>query len=536
MKPDHSYTYFWQALFFLLIPAYALYYGPYGINETDGGVFTGLAWQLEQGKQLYRDLVYVRPPLTVWLRWLELRLLPEHLAILGERWIFYLRLGIYSGLAAALLQKGKARWQLACLGFVVSAHNFPPMIWHTTDGVFFSVVGCWLLFKTDFRLTWMVSGICMVAAMLCKQSFYPLGLLFPVMAYLSKRKAFVFSLGGMALATAWFFGYLVQNHLLANFISMTTGSTAPSEALQHGLLDYVPESGVLLLTTALVWQWKKRNLPMNYYLLPLGVVGVILLFALRVWMHQEYTVPWHETRFFFLLACLVLAKRVFTKPGAFLNRIGENASSILLLGIGWCTAISWGYNLPIFLGVPLVWGVMEVGRQEKSPPITILSRPAVALVFLLLVFGYAHQFVYRDGKREQMDCDLGSVFPSLTGIYSTPETLAQYRELRDLAHRYPNFKTVPAFPSAHFLTHTRPPLALDWLIDEEIGAAAPLVKKTFVAQRPVLFLERAYLPGLYTAPHLKMVQHLLTNTSELERTPHFIVLWLTPAHPQYERK
>ena len=80
---------FWRVLFFSLLAAYCWYYAPYGINETDGGFLTGLAWQLLNGKTMYADVVYVRPPLPIWLRALELMLLPESWAILGERWIFF---------------------------------------------------------------------------------------------------------------------------------------------------------------------------------------------------------------------------------------------------------------------------------------------------------------------------------------------------------------------------------------------------------------------------------------------------------------
>ena len=52
-------------LFFSLLAAYCLCYAPYGVNETDGGFVTGLAWQTLQGKTLYGDVVYVRPPLPV---------------------------------------------------------------------------------------------------------------------------------------------------------------------------------------------------------------------------------------------------------------------------------------------------------------------------------------------------------------------------------------------------------------------------------------------------------------------------------------
>ncbi|MEO6037351.1 MAG: hypothetical protein ABIQ93_02990, partial [Saprospiraceae bacterium] len=163
----------WPFLFFAVVIGYCLAYAPYGINETDGGFLTGLAWQVLQGKVLYRDLLYVRPPLPVWLRALELHLLPETWAILGERWIFYLKLATYSWLAAATLTAGRNRWQLATLAFIVSVHCYPAAAWHTVDGIFFAVLATWLLFKVPGPWGAMAAGLALVAALLCKQSFYP---------------------------------------------------------------------------------------------------------------------------------------------------------------------------------------------------------------------------------------------------------------------------------------------------------------------------------------------------------------------------
>lgn len=525
---------FWKVLFFLLIPVYALYYAPYGINETDGGVFTGLAWQLENGRQLYKNLVYVRPPLTVWLRWLELRLLPENFAMLGERWIFYLKLAAYSGLGAAILEKEKRRWMLASFGFVVAAHNCSPMIWHTVDGVFFAVLGCWLWCNTYGSITHFFSGVCIALAMLCKQSFYPLMFLFPAFTFWvgPSKKAWV-SAFGLALSHLLFVSYLAQNQILRPFLSMTSGSTTLAEALQHGLGDYLPEVGIVGLG-AMVFGALGRFLPrMQAPAFYLVVFGGMAIFPIRVYLLQETTVPWHESRLFFIISCAAIAYGLIKNQDDPLSvGLRAYAKPLILLSISWCTAISWGYNLPIFFGVPLVWGVVELSRQFTPRAIGFHWKSIASFLFLIIAFGYAHRFVYRDGNRSELTQPMEKVFPRLTGIYSDTATYHRYQELKVLATRYPNFKTVPAFPSAHYLTQTQPPVSIDWLIDEEIGEAKPMVIQSFTQHQPILFVERVYLPGLYTAPRLRLVQELLSQSEELERTPNFIVL--RPNYTQFE--
>ncbi|MBL7825354.1 MAG: hypothetical protein JNJ57_01910, partial [Saprospiraceae bacterium] len=234
----------WKWFFWSLFPLYALCYAPYGVNETDGGFITGLAWQLLSGKVLYQDIVYIRPPIPVFLRALELKLLPEYYAVLGERWIFYLKVWLYSYMAARLLMPNPKKWILATIGFIVSVHCYPAMAWHTVDGIFFAVLSAYLWFCSPLRyqgLGFWLAGSAAAISMLCKQSFYPLLPFFGVAMYLDHqstgRQKLLFA-GGVASALALWWVYLAQAGLSAMYMSLTAGSTTTGQAVQHGLFDY----------------------------------------------------------------------------------------------------------------------------------------------------------------------------------------------------------------------------------------------------------------------------------------------------------
>lgn len=166
----------------------------------------------------------------------------------------------------------------------------------------------------------------------------------------------------------------------------------------------------------------------------------------------------------------------------------------------------------------------SVLKPRSSENQTFQLKTVTAFALLLLVFGYAQQFIYRDGKRNEMTKPMGAIFHQLSGIYSDNETFNRYMELKTLASGYPNFKTIPAFLPANYLTRTKPPLAIDWLIDEEINEAKPLIVNSFIQAEPILFLEKVYLPGLYSARHLTLVQALIQDAKKIEETPNFIVL------------
>ena len=531
----------WRWVFFATIVLYALVYAPYGINETDGGFLTGLAWQVLQGKVLYHDLVYVRPPLPVWLRALQLHWLPIPWAILGERWIFYGQVALYSWLAAATLTTGRSRWQLATFGFVVSVHCYPAAAWHTVDGILFAVLAAWLLFQMPGRWGSMAAGAALFAALLCKQSFYPLLVFAPIAAYFSPQRwrAMAGLLAGFSACTALFFNYLYQNDLISGFLRLTNGAANSGQAWQHGVVDYFRIQPVLavlsvtLLFPVLIWYWRGRFARLAGMAWLAWLLLLMGSYALAIWYHQDFSPPFAQSRLLFWLAA-----------GYWIGRIIQNSRSVppvaaplfppafgLLLAVSWCAAVSWGYNLPILFATPGVWAALDISRQLQAGLRSSGWRGrsdwlvGLALVALLGLFRWGYEFVYRDGRRSAMTEELGSIFPALRGIRSDAETAALYRDLRSLTARYgPNCKTLPAFPQANFLTNTPSPLPLDWVVTREMNADSAFVLDAFRQEKPVLLLEKRYLAAILTDPQLTLVRRMMQEAVQLEETSFFLVM------------
>ena len=526
-------TRIWILLFFAVVGLYGLMYAPYGLNETDGGFLTGLAWQVLNGKVLYADLIYVRPPLPVWLRALELQLLPADWTILGERWIFYLKMALYTWLAAAILTKGPARWQLATFAFVVSAHCYPAAAWHTIDGILFSVLSAWLLFKVPGRWTPVLAGIALFAALLCKQSFYPLAVFGLVAAFFSplRLRAVAGLLIGLLAVSTLFISYLYQNNLLTGFLRLTGAAASGGQAWQHGVMDYFRVQPVLALLTVVllglvIWTWKTGKLRMANLIWATWLAALISSYVFAVWRNQDFTPPFAQARLLFWLAGAYFLLQISRNPQ------DQTVPAFgLLLAISWCSSVSWGYNLPILFTVPGVWAFTEISRWLPAQAalnggLKMMKWASfLTLAALLGAFRYGYEFVYRDGRRSAMTENMGQIFPALHGIYSDGETAALYRELRDLSAKYgPNFKTLPAFPQANFLTRTVPPLPLDWVVKREMNADSALVMTDLQQKNPVLLLEKRYLPAIETDPELTLVRAVLHTAERLEETPHFLVL------------
>lgn len=516
-------TWKWTAL--LLPIAYCLAYAPYGINETDGGFLTGLGWQILQDGTLYADVVYVRPPLPVWLRSIELFLLPDTWAVLGERVIFYVKLAIYSHLAADILAKGRLKWQLSAFGFVLSAHNYPPTAWHTTDGILFAVLAVWLALRAG-RGGGFAGGMSLVAALLCKQSFYPLAFFFPIFIAFHggfHAKRLFWGLMGMFAGAAIFAAYLFKNNLVAAYFRYTSGAASGGQALQHGLLDYFRITPELLLPTLALlaltaWAWPRRPAWRRvlawagaawFVALPLSFVAITLL-------RQEHLAPFAQSRLLFWGAAWV-AWMAFRR---------RDLRMAVLLGIGWCASISWGYNLPLLFATPLAHvGFWYFGEIKTCFP----ERKWHAWAFLLLLlvcFFAGHWHGYRDGARAELREDMGGIFPSLTGIRSDAQTAALYRELRSFQEKYgPNYAVLPSFPQAHFLGKTAPTLPLGWVVNRETNGDNFMIFRTLEDKKPIIFLEKSYTRArIEQDPELAVTRWVLTHGKVLEEGAFFWVL------------
>ncbi|MCB0533007.1 MAG: hypothetical protein H6574_04715 [Lewinellaceae bacterium] len=527
---------FWRLAFFSLLIFYCFFYAPFGINETDGGFLTGLAWQILCGKTLYADVVYVRPPMSVWLRVLELKVLPETWAVLGERWLFYGKVATYSWLAAAVLirERTASRWMLGTLGFVVSAHCYPATSWHTVDGILFSMLGIWFWTNFSNRWTAVLSGVAIIGALLCKQSFYPMlavWLVFTSTDWPKQPQRVMLAVGAMLGAVIAFVLYLKINNLLYAYWELTSGVTSGNTAIEYGFSSFFNIKPALLLASIAMALFVagsirlKHNFKLGFLTWVVWLLLLIGTYAWTIWQRQDFTVPFAQTRLLFIVAAGFGAYPFWKKQWI----AGKLLHYFALLALTWCASISWGYNLPILFATPWLFAVMEISNglfkadYPDRKPSAWLS--VFALLALLLVFRLGYSFVYRDGRRFTLTEHLGEVFPRLNGIFSSPETFARYQNLRTLASRYgTTFKTLPTFPEANYITATYPPLPLDWVVEREMGEGKNMVQSVVQEETHIYFVETDQLPRIEQESEYQLAKIILRNGRVLEKTNWFWVV------------
>lgn len=159
---------------------YVVAYAPHGMDTTDFGFFYGHAWRVLLGEVPYRDFFYVKPPLSLYWHAFWLWLTPERVSVLAGKAGFYAEMLAASWLGALYLARtvdlrrlGVPLPLLATLGFVWSVHSFPPMPWHTVEGVLFGAGALYAVVAGHPLL----AGVLAAASALTKQSYalVPLG-------------------------------------------------------------------------------------------------------------------------------------------------------------------------------------------------------------------------------------------------------------------------------------------------------------------------------------------------------------------------
>jgi hypothetical protein len=521
----------YQFLFFFIVLVYCFYYAPYGINQTDGGFITSLAWQVVSGKTLYSEISYVRPPLPIWLRALELKLLPDMIEIVFERNLSYLHLAFWSWLSCALLTVGATRWFLATVTFIIAAHCYPAAAWHTNLGLFFGVLSISMLFLRS-RIGLVSATLFALLSELCKQVFLIVPLIIFV-GYLvqGRKKDALKAILIYAFGKSAFYLILFSQGSLDAYFTMTSASTTGAAFIQHGLYDFIdiplPLAGLIALMMSIYSLSKQKQAKLiSVFLAFLILFFITLLIAVYLYQihtRQQFTAPFLQSRGLWWVGSLYLLQEVFAQKYS----VKEKYLMAAFLGLNWASAVSWGYNLPIFLPIVGVFALREMLLHALPAfatfPTTKLMAQLLCLLILLGTFRYGYQFIYRDGQRSQMHYHMGEVFPKLTGIYSTQASFEKYTEFKTLQQKYPDCTVLPTMTLANYLTDTKPKLPLNWVVERELGGKSK--SEILVGCRDGVFLvEKILLPDIEANPEYALVQSIVQSSIQLEETEHFRVV------------
>jgi hypothetical protein len=467
-------------ILFLTLPVlYCVLYAPCGFDDTDQGFVQALSWRITQGEIPYLDFDYVRPPVTPYLHALEMLLLPEGYEVLGARCIMYLMMWgsvIFTVLAfrrAFRWQPDARIWLVAATSFVFTAHNYPPMPWHTIDAVFFVALGAWLLTRNARTGNLLLAMFSLVLAALCKQ---PFAILLPLAPFAAnflhhRRAAFTSALsiaGCLLLITGLLF--LIHPEMPGQMFAQMASASEGTDLLVAGLFRYkwglllsLPLISISLLPPAMR-RWAGWLMP---------AVVVLTAMSLHIWRAAlaESSV---EPSFHFMQALMVTAV-FFAGRMFFFRKQKAWVLPLFLLAGAWAAGISWGYQTPELFAAPIWITVMLMFSGESQLRLPFLLHGGLLLTTFATYF-YLYQFPYRDEPRSVGYVSLGRDEPRLKGIYAGPEEaheLEALRQLTDQTAESPGSKATwtvfPSMPLAHYLHNQLNPLSSDWEHNAEMA-------------------------------------------------------------------
>ncbi|MEM6767151.1 MAG: hypothetical protein AAF655_19595 [Bacteroidota bacterium] len=456
--------------------AYFLWHGMYGFSDTDQGFILGLSWRIYNGEIPYLDFIYVRPPLTLYLHTLS-HYFPS--PILVDRLLFYVMISVSVWVCTRTIQDffdfqpiGISPAIFAAMAFICSAHNFPPMAWHTVDGIFWSSLGLYAIGRAK-QAHWTTSFIglfFLLLAALSKQAFYPMlpaGMLLSGILH-GWRHGLYASLSiligiGLLFLSLWMF----LPDYLSSFLLQTTSSSSLADLWEKGILSYGKALVFIAIPFWIGWRIQNRwifpkpwnNLPgfLSWGLF-FGLIGLNLY---RVLSTSTYAEPgFGFSQSFFLIAMWMGIK------GSWVNT-KANAMLLAQLAVAWCVSISWGYNIPMLYFTPMLFAFLFILYDQFDFRVPRYFFGVVAIL-LLWAYSFINHYHYRDGVRPALTHYLSTPFPALTGIYTSPANAEKLEELKmHTTGKEDSYTVLPGMPVAHYLTQSRNPLAADWTHDGE---------------------------------------------------------------------
>lgn len=513
---------------------YSLAYARYGYCDTMQGYIQGLAWRIHNGEVPYRDFVYLRPPLSLYIHSFTLHLSGS---VLISRIVFYFLIGCVTYWSVRRLQLffdfqpiGISPLVFAGIGYVGSVHNFSSMPWHSTDALFFSVAGFFLLTYKQYWLSWAAGLFLIFVSSLCTFSFLPLlpaAILLLTMLYDRPQvwRASMLCLLLIALTIAMF--YLFLPDLIKPALGYILSTFSWKIFVDQGIVSYgLPLGAIVILVSIGKWILLGSGDNRDLANIPPVLFWILFWFLLVLHLYRGWTLRIFVPPSYGLSQSLLLLSIGMAIKGLWIDKKGHSVLLFLLI-IAWCVGLDRNYPNPMLYFTPSAFGMMYFLAYEWDFRV---PRFFYGITFLLLlwVFGVLHQYPSCSAPRDHAKYAAGAIFKPLNGLIIGDQMYGKCRDLDSLNKLQRGaFTVMPGFPAAHFLTKTQNPLSVDWENDSEIGKTGFLeqLEKELREKRPLIYMERDQVKnwGDSTLTGSRLSTFVLENWKVLGETRFFTI-------------
>lgn len=445
------------------IGAHALL-SPLGFNPTDDGFILAQSRRILSGEVPHRDFITIRPAGSVFLHTVDL-LGGDH-TFLFSRLLYWLEVAVscWVWLEIAIARFGLSRANLfavplGVLAFMLSTHAFPPMAWHTVDGVLLGSVG-FFLSGSSRRGVGALGYLAIGLAAICKQNFLPL-VPVAILVHGDVRRPMPWIAGLLPIVT-----YVTWIGAAGGWRDLWVQVGAQTDLAESGFWPYLrsPWFGIGVAIGAIAGtSWGRRGTPMHGRL---ALPALILVWAVVGFAGMRIDAPDFEFIGRDSLVLLGLAAGV-TVSG---RRIVPPGAGVFLVALAWCSGISKGYQSAAHVAGPLasVAILSVVARTREGSPGIVRWTMACALLGLGIVtphwWSARHDHILHESTAPLLTQDLGGIFPGARGVRTNVTTKAVLVDLRDAVASAPQRPYAILVDGAAWwaCAPQRNPLPADW--------------------------------------------------------------------------
>lgn len=454
-----------------------LLYSQLGFNPTDDGfTLTNLRRTLD-GQVTHHDFIIIRPFLSPLVHVPEV-ILGGNLTYWFSRFIFFLQCAGIAWLGTGLVAKGfritlktSERSVIALMSFVLCCHSFPPMAWHTIDGLLLCVLGLYIREKPT-RYARALGYFLLSLAYLCKPSFA----IVPPAALILSGDWKSWKLVAMAILPGVF--YLIYVTLAGAFDDALQQLLSQANLLRYSVKAYLNfyvfmgttcglVSGSLLMSVSHErWPRAQRHRDI-----------VTMMFHLAVFTGALLSLVTNKVGpFSFVLFGMVGGSQVYSILEANATGIQIITVGSLVVLLAWAASLSVGYNSPALASGPLFTFLtianfpdVQLGHTRHRQTVLML-----AVILMALSVNYARtRYIYRDRSASELTAAVSGTIPGATLILTNPNTAAFPAHLEMAIHmvdtRTSCYTIVPEIASRWVQSVDSKPPRIDWIQGVELS-------------------------------------------------------------------
>lgn len=494
----------YRYVFFITIAIYCLLVGRFGFENWDSGFLSGFSWRIINGETIYKDFLYIRPPVSAYFHAFFMELLPEQGQFFFFRITGYLLFALQVWLTVSgfdslfhLNSINLNKWALMTVGFILSIHNFFGNPWFTTDGILFASAAFYLIArfrKPGLGVLFSTALFCLLSA-LTKQSFYFVPVLFTIWIFLdSGIKKCLWFLFFLTVTAAVFLGLLFRLGTIGTMLAQISGNATLADLYEVGFNSYIHcyhnkyiFIAVFALPGLLSWYEAGKRIPspalyLKWLALIVFCTALIALFLL----------PFKKATTLFFNAALV----AFAYKSLFdFNKTRYYFPVAVLLGIAWCVSLSLGYRYPVLYTTAIVLSYIFLMHDDLKAYKTDRFLPLLAIAACLYVFSLNAK-PYRQENIRALSYSLENVSPKLKYILTDKKTVSKYLDLKKLVQQYgPDYITVPSIPMSHYLFDQKNPFPTEWTTNFEINNKTTDLLRLAASKKMYIFVEKSFIEG-----------------------------------------